>query len=448
MEEHELHLKLPASRKLAYGVGDLGANLVLNAVSFYFLYYLTDVALLGASLAGLVLTLVRVVDACIDPGIGYWSDRTRSRWGRRRPFILFGAIPMGVILLLLFSGSPLPGEAGMFFYYLLIYTLFCISYSLVNVPYSALTPDLTKDFDERTSLNGYRMAAAIVGTLIAAGATKPLVGLFPSERLGFPIVAAAYGLIFVGVSLIVFWGSRGHDRSVAEGRKEAISSLYLAALRNKPFMLVTVSYILHSVAVTMISASLVYYLKYYLRQEALLSPTFLVLLLTAMVCIPFWVWVSKRAGKKAAYLAGMSIFVAGLLLLFFLQPGQVSGIYLLAALTGSGLSTFFVLPWAIVPDTIELHERRTGQRIEGIFYGIWNFGPQLAGSLAGLAIGLGLDLAGYIPNVAQQSPSALLGIRIVFCLLPALLALLGIGIMSFYPISKQSYDRLVGGRGE
>jgi len=440
--------RLPAWRKLAYGVGDLGANLVLNAVSFYFLYYLTDVALLRASLAGLVLTLVRIVDASIDPAIGYASDRTHSRWGRRRPFVLFGALPMGLILALLFSRSPAHSQTGMFLYYLLIYTLFCISYSLVNVPYSALTPDLTKDFDERTSLNGFRMAAAIIGTLLAAGATKALVGLFPGEQTGFPIVGAAYGLVFVTMSLIVFWGTAGYDRSAAEARGEKALNLYLAALSDRPFMLVAVTYVFHSVAVTTISASLIYYLKYYLRHEALISVIFLVLLLTAMLCIPLWVWVSRRAGKKAAYLTGMSILVASLVLIFFLQPNQVSWIYPLAALAGSGLSTFFVLPWAIVPDTIELHERRTGQRIEGIFYGIWNFGPQLGSSLASLSIGLGLTLSGYIPNRAEQSASALLGIRAIFCLLPALIILVGIGIMSFYPITRQSYEKLVSGADE
>jgi len=278
---------------------------------------------------------------------------------------------------------------------------------------------------------------------VAAGATTALVGLFPNERTGFAVVAGAYGLVFIAASLVVFWGTKGRDCAVALPTDESALRLYLSALKSTPFMLVAVTYICHSVAVTTISSSLIYYLKYYMKQEALISIIFLVLLLTAMLCIPLWVWVSKRAGKKAAYLAGMSILLASLLLIFFLRPGQISLMYALAALAGSGLSTFFVMPWAIVPDAIAYHEMRTGQRIEGIFYGIWNLGPQLGGSLAGLAIGLGLTLFGYVPNLAEQSARTMLGIRGIFALLPALLVLIGIAIMAFYPITRQVYNAMV-----
>jgi GPH family glycoside/pentoside/hexuronide:cation symporter len=148
-----------------------------------------------------------------------------------------------------------------------------------------------------------------------------------------------------------------------------------------------------------------------MKQEGLISLIFLVLLLTAMLCIPLWVWVSKRAGKKTAYLSGMSILLASMVLMFFLQPGQVSFIYMLAALAGSGLSTFYVMPWAMVPDTIEYHALKTGQCIEGIFYSIWNFGPKLGSAVAGFAIGLGLTLLQYLPNALEQSAGTLLGIR-------------------------------------
>ncbi|HEX2979881.1 MAG TPA: MFS transporter, partial [Anaerolineaceae bacterium] len=236
--------KLSLSRKLAYGVGDLGANLVFNAVSFYLLYYLTDISLLAASLAGLVLTLVRLIDAFTDPLIGYLSDRLQSPWGRRRPLIFFGAFPVGIFFYLLFAGSPVQGQMPMFFYFLAIYAGFFIAYSVVNVPYSALTPDMTKDFNERTSLTGYRMAAAIVGTLIAAGATKALTGLFPTERGGFAIVAAIYGVVFIVMTQVVFWGARGFDRSLPRVEKEDLLKLYRSALANKPFVLIAVTYIL------------------------------------------------------------------------------------------------------------------------------------------------------------------------------------------------------------
>ena len=438
MESAQSNGKLSLIQKLSYGVGDLGANLVFNMVSFYLLYYLTDVALLTASLAGLVLTLVRVIDAFTDPAIGMLSDRTQSRWGRRRPFILFGAIPVGVFFFLLFAGTPLRGQTGMFLYFLLIYAVFFISYSVVNVPYSALTPDLTKDPDERTVLNGYRMACAIIGTLVAAGATSALVGLFPDESTGFAMVAAAYGLIFILMSQIVFWGSKGRDRSVPQTGSQKVLGLYLSALKNKPFMLVAVTYIIHSFAVTTISSSLIYYLKYYIGREGLISTIFLVLLLTAMLFIPLWVWISKKIGKKQAYMIGMSVLACAMVVMFLLKPEQVPFIYVLAFAAGSGLSTFFVLPWAIVPDTIDYHAQRTGQQIEGVFYGIWNFGPKLGSAVAGFCLGMGLTAFGYVPNLVTQSSKTILGIRSIFCLVPAVIILCGVVVMSFYRLNQKS----------
>lgn len=440
----EMSGKLRTGTKLAYGVGDLGANLVLQAIGFYLMYYLTDVALLSASLAGLMLTLVRLVDAFTDPFIGYLSDRTRTKWGRRRPYILFGAFPVGVFFFLLFAGPVAHGQAGLFIQYLLLYTLYFLSFSVVNIPYSALTPDMTQDFDERTNLTGFRMASAVVGTLIAAGATRILVDLFGNERLGFATVAAAYGLIFILVNLIVFAGARERPNlAPVNAERVPVLQLYRRVFANSPFVLVAVAYVLGTIGTTIISASLAYYFKYYVGREALLSPIFLVLLLTAMAAIPLWTVVSKRIGKKPAYNTGMGILALAMILFFFLSPGQVGLMFAVAALAGLGLSTFYVLPWAMVPDTIEYNELRTGARNEGIFYGVWSFGTKLAGALAGSMLGLGLSLARYVPNVAEQTPGALLGIRAITCLAPLALIVAGIIVLGFYPITQAKYREML-----
>ncbi len=434
--------KLKLSTKISYGVGDMGANLLFNTVSFYLLYYLTDIALLSASLAGLIFTLVRIVDASVDPAIGYYSDRTKSRFGRRRPYVLYGSVPASLLFYLLFAGSPTGTQSGMFVYYLIIYAAFCVGYSIVNVPYSALTPDMTSDFNERTSLNGYRMSAAIVGTLIAAGATKPLVSLFPDEKSGFAIIAAVYALIFTGINLIVFFGSK-ERHAVMEEKKENLVELYLQVFRNKAFIIIAVTYILHTVAVTIISSMMVYYFKYYLKEELAVSLVFLALLLTSMACIPLWVALSKRIGKKASYMAGMSLLALAMLIIFFLGQNQILFVYILAVLAGLGLSTFYVLPWSMVPDTIEYNELQCGRRSEGIFYGVWSFGPNLGSSLAGVNIGLGLTISKYIPNEPMQTAGVLLGIRALLCLLPILLIVAGVIILSFYPITQKKYTQMI-----
>lgn len=443
MSEQRSIDRLPVTTKIAYGVGDLGANLVFGTVGFFLLYFLTDISLLPASLAGAAMMTVRVMDAFTDPLIGYVSDRTSTRWGRRRPFLLFGSLPVGLFFLVLFTDTPIQNQALLFVYIMLTYFLFFVSYSLVNIPYSALTPDMTRDFDERTNLTGYRMASAIVGTLIAAGATKGLVSLFPTERAGFSVVAGVYGLIFIGTTFIVFWGVRERKDIVDRRLSPSMFRLYRSALKNTPFVLVSVTYILHTMAVVIISTTLIYYFKYYMKRESLIGTIFLVLLLTAIVFISFWVAVSKRIGKKAAYNTGMTIFALSMVAIFFLLPDQLVAMYLLTAVAGMGLSTNFVLPWAMVPDTIEYSELKTGSRNEGVFYGIWSFGPKLGSAGSSLLVGVILDLSGYVPNFSDQSEATLWGIRLVLCIIPAVIMGIGIGVLSFYPITHRKYKEIV-----
>ncbi len=192
--------------------------------------------------------------------------------------------------------------------------------------------------------------------MIAAGVTRPLVALFSNEMAGFVSVAAFYAVIFILISVVVFWGTPGRDRSVATTWKENILSQYLAAFKNRAFLLIAVEYVFHSFVVTVISSSLIFYTKYYIRYEDSISPIFLVLLLTAMVSIPLWLWISKKLDKKAAYVDGLAIMRVDMLVIFFLRSDQVSWLYGLAGLAGLGLPTLFIMPWAMIPDTIEYHE--------------------------------------------------------------------------------------------
>ncbi|HEY9162636.1 MAG TPA: MFS transporter [Desulfomonilia bacterium] len=435
--------RLSVPTKLGYGVGDLGANIVFTTVNFFLMYFLTDISLLSASLAGLSMMAVRLVDACTDPMIGYLSDRTHTRWGRRRPYILFGSIVAGVFFWLLFTRLDIQSPILKFAYFTFIYLVFFVSYSAVNVPYSALTPDMTRNFNERTNLTGYRMSCAIIGSLVAAGATKMLVGKFPDEATGFSMVALIYGAAFIVFSSIVFFSVKETGSSAAPEDTGSALRLYIGAFRNMPFVLAALTYILHTVAVVIISSTLVYYFKYYICKESHLSTIFLTLLGIAVLCIPVWVTISKKTGKKFAYNTGMVIFAAAIFGIFFVSPGQIAMIYILTGIAGFGFSTFFVLPWAIVPDTIEYNEYMTGQRNEGIFYGIWSFGPKLGSALASLLVGLALSISGYIPNAAVQPDCVLLGIRVVLCIIPVAIILLGVAFMSFYPISRQMYEKIV-----
>ncbi|HTH14229.1 MAG TPA: MFS transporter, partial [Spirochaetia bacterium] len=173
--------KLSLKTKLGFGIGDLGGNLFFTALSFWALHYLTDVVGLAAASAGAALMVGKLWDAFVDPVVGMMSDRTRTRWGRRRPYLLFGALPLGLVMALFFAAPGLTGQAPLFWWALLVFALLNTAYSFVNIPYGSLTPELTADYHERTALNGFRFGFAVVGTLLGAVLVQPILGLIPGN---------------------------------------------------------------------------------------------------------------------------------------------------------------------------------------------------------------------------------------------------------------------------
>jgi GPH family glycoside/pentoside/hexuronide:cation symporter len=435
--------KLPVKTKVSYAMGDLGANIVCQSVALYYLYFLTDITFLKASLAGISLMMVRCVDAFSDPLIGYFSDRTKTRWGRRRPYLLFGSFGCGLFFFLLFTYLPIHNQWLLFVHATFSYLIFYVCFSLVNIPYSALTPDMTQDYDERTNLTAYRMTGAIIGMFIAAGLTSELIKLFPNERIGYSLTAAGYGILFIILTLIVFWGVREKNDYAVKHDDTPMFRLYLNSFKNRPFVMVLMAYIMVELAIVLISSTLIYYMEYYMKKKELLSTIFLTMFGTALVCIPFWALISKHLGKKWSYFMGIGLFSIAMICIFFIRPENLLLLYLLAALAGMGLSTEFVNPWAMMPDTIEYNEFMTGKRNEGVFYGMQSFGPKLSGALAGLMAGEVLTLVHYVPKLADQSSETLLGIRLIFCIVPVLFTGLGMIFIALYPISHKKYQEIV-----
>jgi GPH family glycoside/pentoside/hexuronide:cation symporter len=197
-------LPLSFRQKLGFGILDLAGNAIFTIVSFWLLNFLTDTLRLRPELAGTALLLGRVWDAVTDPLMGWISDRTRTRWGRRRPYLLAGGITTAASLVILFLPVHSSNQILLFFWAAGSYSLLCTASTVLLVPYFALTPELTKDYRERSVLNGFRMTSAVVGTLLGAGAFLPLLSLFPDRNTAWPFTAAIFGLITVALSLVTF----------------------------------------------------------------------------------------------------------------------------------------------------------------------------------------------------------------------------------------------------
>ena len=440
--------KLSLRTKLGFGVYDLGGNLFFTITAFALPNFLTDVVGQTALLAGLVLLFARTWDAFYDPVIGYLSDRTRTRLGRRRPYILAGAFPLFLAMAVMFTNpavfagegfSPAENQGALFTWGLVTYIILCTAYSTTNIPYSSLTPELTQDFHERTSLNGFRFSFAILGTLLGAGAWLPLVGVFATRNMGFTALGVIYGAVMLVTALLTVAAVR--EQPPGEEPPSSFVDTYRHVFKNRPYLVLLLVYVLHIIAVTVVSGIAVYYFKYIHRDEKLTTPGMLVLLATALVFVPVSVVLSRKVGKKPVYAAGMLIVAAAVMLLFFF--GHRTGLaftFGMLVVTGVGFGFTYAMPYAMVPDAIDHDYAETGVRREGAFYGIWTWALKIGQALAGFCMLWMLQAGGYQEGgVVAQPESALFTIRLCLGPITAAVFVASAVVLYFYPIDEKRH---------
>ncbi len=434
--------KLSVKQKMGFGVCDLGGNLFFTVIAFLLLNYLTDTVGISAGLAGSIVMIGKLWDAITDPLTGYISDRTRTRWGRRRPYILFGSVPLFLSMIIMFTNPGLSSQTLLFIWGVVAFCLLCTAYTVVNIPYNSLTPELTLDFHERTSLNGYRFSFAVIGTLLGAGAALPLINSFANKSVGYSVAGSIFGLIMMITALITFFSVRESETRQVE-QTTGFLKTYLKVFKNKPFVLILMTYTLHLAALTIASGIAIYYFKYIHKDEAKTTLAMLALLVVAMLFIPISVKLSKKIGKKIVYTIGMLVFSISITIVAFLGHKLGSNFSIaMMAVAGTGMGFTYALPWAMVPDAVEYDYLLTGERTEGAFYGIWTFGTKIGQAIALGITGAVLSLTGYIPDVIQ-SESAALGIRMLLGPIPALVFILAMVVLHFYPINEARYAEIM-----
>jgi glycoside/pentoside/hexuronide:cation symporter, GPH family len=435
-------IKLPLKTKIGFGACDLGGNLFFTIVGFYLLSYLTDNLGMLPFLAGIAFGIGKIWDAVCDISVGYISDKTRSRWGRRRPFIFAGGILLFVTMIIMFTNFHISGRMPLFIWVTVSGCLLFTSYALVNIPYGALTTDLTKDYNEVTELNGFRMTFAVIGTLAGAVLTQLLVNSFSDKNVGWTVTAGIMGFLMMASSMTTFFSVKEVRASYEE--KKNIFQTYYRVLKNKPFIIALAAWTLHITGVTVVQASIKYYFKFIYYRDDLFPFALLCLLFSVIVSIPLWVMLSGKLGKKVCYNAGMLIFAFSILLFFFF--GEFLGVifsFIVMCLSGIGFATQYVMPYALVPDIIEYNFSVTGERNEGSFYGLWTFLSK-AGQAAALVLsGFILTITGYSAELPYQSVVSKFGIKILCGPLPVFFFIAGVIVLSFYPINREFYEKVL-----
>ena len=464
--------RLPFWTKLLYGGGDTGFSLLYTTLDVYLLYFLVTVVKLHPAYAAAAIFFGRTWDWINDPLVGYLTDRTRSRWGRRRPYLLWGPVPFGLSFILLWWVPPIQSQAGLAVYYGAAYFCFDALATLVSVPYLALTPELTPDYDERTSLMMYRMGFSIVAGILGFAAPELAgLGVFPDLRTGYLVTAGIFALI----SALPLWGvfavAREDPRyaegrassegrlmadalSWARGRWPAIAGLVLylvtwtglfyvlprvrgagmggaaqwqdfvfyagfllpmalvvvrAFWDNRPFLFSMGIYLVTWSTIAVIQAVLPFFITYWLDMEHRMTEIMAVMFVSALLWLPFWEWFSRRWSKQAAYGAGMGSLIVVLVGLALVpQSMPFAPVLALAAAAGIGVSTAHIIPNAIVPDAIEWEELRTGRRQEGVFYSMVSLMNKVASSVAVPWAALVLALSGFDEALGLAQPRSAL----------------------------------------
>ncbi len=452
--------KLSLKTKLAYGAGDLGPAITANIMAFYLLIFFTNVAGISPVLAGTIQLISKIWDAVNDPIVGVLSDRTQSRWGRRLPWLLYGAIPFGIFYFLQwivpqFSPDPVANMWGLFWYYVIIAIVFNSLYTVVNLPYTALTPELTQDYNERTSLTSFRFSFSLGGAILSVILALVIFSEIADPKQRYLVLGAVCAVLAVLPLYLCVWGTRDRVLAFESQRRDTHnceSIPFFQQMRivfsNVPFLYVTGIYLCSWLGVQITAAIIPYFVIYCMGISDQDVPKIIIAVQgTALVMLSVWSYISKRVGKKAVYFMGMSLWIGAQAGLFFLQPGQVVLMYFLAVIAGFGVSTAYLIPWSMMPDVIEIDELTTGQRREGIFYAFMVLLQKLGLALGLFLVGIVLQWSGFKetagPAVPEQPASALLAIRLAVGPLPTLCLIAGLILAYFYPITREVHAEIL-----
>ena len=431
-------------KKIAYAAPAYALAIIGIPVYVYIPKFYTDVVGINVALLGTILFSVRIFDGVTDPVIGYLSDRTKTRFGRRRPYIALGSFFIAGAMFLLFNPPQASPSFETIWFGVFIYALF-LFWTIVTVPYESLGPEITFDYHERTTLFGIRDGFLIAGTLAAASSPALIHWMFglpsdPSgERAKFFWISVFYAPLLIGTALWCVLSIREQDV------KPKVSSLGLGSgirqvMRNKPFIILLAAYTISAIGNNLPATLILFYVQYVLQSE--LADLFLMeYFVTGIIFLPAWIWISHRTGKKAAWLASMAVNSGAFLGVFFLGPGDEVIYGILVFLSGIGFGATLAIPSAIQADVIDYDELLTGERREGQYIGWWSIAKKMA---AAVGIGAGLSLlgiAGYVPN-AEQTENVRFMLRVLYALVPSILNLIGLAIALAYPIDDMMHARI------
>ncbi|MDQ8201514.1 MFS transporter [Pelagicoccus sp. SDUM812003] len=440
--------RLSLKEKIGYGLGDMASNFYMGFFGLFLLYYYTDVWGISPAAAATMLLVTKIVDAISDPAMGLIADRTQSRWGKYRPYLLWTAIPYALLGYLLFMGPDLSDFGKLAFAYV-SYTLVMLAYTAINVPYSALLAVISPVAEERTKATQFRFVFASLGTLSVGAMAKPLVNFFggEDELLGFRLTI----VLFAVLSVLIFWitFATTRERIQPKVHNSSVRDDMSALLKNGSWIVLMFTGILVVVGLIARFASLAFYTKYYMGEDdaryflwmdktSFIVSFGLVGQLVGALVTPM---LARSWDKKHLMIMANVLHAALLVFSFFVSPESYA---LTVVLHSLGIFTFGVvitLLFAMYTDCAEFGEWKTGKNTAGLTVSASMFSLKFGSAVGGALPGFILAWFGFVAN-EQQSETSLLGIRLMTNALPALFFMLGGMLMIFYRIDRETLSRI------
>lgn len=428
--------------RFAYGCGDFGCNIIYTAMSAFLLFYYTDYAGVSAMAVGTIMMISRVFDGISDIIMGVIVDRTHSRFGKARPWILRMCIPFAISGILMFSvpasWSSTPKLVYVFITYNLVST---VIYTAINVPYSALNALMTQDPYERSVLSIFRNLLATAGTLTINTFTLPLVEYFGNNASAWTKTFVVFGFVSIAAFLCTFFGTKERVRANEAGEQKVEENVPFvtgikALFQNKYWIMMTGMLALFFLMYSVNGGATVYYAKDILGDKNLVSTINGIFNIVQILGMFFIAMLVKKFGKRNVFSLGLILDIIGMLVLNF-SGGFMPVIVVSSVIRGIGNACGGATMWAMVSDTIDYGEWKTGYRTEGLVNSACSFGYKIGNGIGSALLGVILEVGGYVGNAAAQTASALTSIRICFVWIPIAVYACGLIIMKFYHLDKE-----------
>ncbi|MBP9900518.1 MAG: MFS transporter [Verrucomicrobia subdivision 3 bacterium] len=425
--------------KLGYGLGDTASHFVWDMVGFWLLFFYTDVYKIPAAAAGTIMLVARFWDMAIDPVIGIVSDRTQTRWGKFRPYILFGAVPYAVLSILTFT-TPNFGETGKILYAGATYVLLMTAYAAVNLPYSSLAAVMSSDTYERAGLNTYRFICAFIGQFVVTGLALTLAKYFGGgdKAMGFQYTVIVFGILSLVFFFITFMTTKERvqpSTDLPSSLKEDLKNL----VKNRPWIILACVGIISFIMFAMQNAAIAYYFKYYIGKEDSVQLFNVIGTIALIVALPLSKPLAKAFGNRNVFIA--SSLLSGLCFIALYLPGEkdIVSIYVLNILAKMAYAPAVPLLWTMIADSSDYSEWKTGRRATGLYFSAATFAQKAGWGIGAAIAGWILTVYQYVPNAAQTDTS-IHGIKLLVSVIPGILYMSCAVFMFFYTIDAKTTD--------